>query len=174
MRSFKELAINRYSCRNYKNSSLTTEIITDLFEICKYSPSASNNQPWEFIVVNDIELLQKLRNSYTRSWFKSAQTVIIAIANKNIAWTRSDGKNHADTDLAIFIDHLTLAATDMGLATCWICDFDEKLVIKEFMIPDGKYPVALIPIGYPEDEVKKEKKRKQIKEFLFFNHYPND
>ena len=172
--SFKEIVNNRYSCRNYKNSNLTTEIITDLFEICKYAPSAVNNQPWEFIVVNEIELLQKLRNSYSRPWFSTVQTVIIAIANKDVAWTRSDGKNFADIDLAIFIDHLTLVATDKGLATCWVCNFDEKLVIKDFMIPDGKYPVALIPIGYPEDEVKKEKKRKPIKEFVFFNHYPND
>jgi len=172
--NFKDLVKSRYSCRNFSAKAVSYEIINDLFEICRYAPSAVNIQPWEFIVVTDNVLLKKVFESYDRSWFKTAPIVIIALGDKQAAWVRSDGKNHSDIDLSIIIDHFTLAATDKGLATCWVCNFDVSKIRNLFDIPKLKEIVALIPLGFPADTKPQEKKRKKTNDFLYYNSYLND
>lgn len=166
---FKQLAMERYSCRSYTNQKVSEQLISEIFDLCRYAPSAVNFQPWKFIVVNKPELLELLYACYKREWIRTASTIIICLADKNSAWVRSDGKNHADIDLSIFIDHLTIAATEKGLATCWVCNFEVNKVIKDFNIPLQLEPVALIPLGYPESDKIPIKKRKELSEILHFN-----
>lgn len=78
-------------------------------------------------------------------------------------WVRSDGKHHGDIDIAIAVEHLCLAATEQGLATCWVCNFDAEKCKQFFGLGDNEEPAVLIPIGYAADEPK-EKKRKEIGE----------
>ena len=78
-------------------------------------------------------------------------------------WVRSDGKHHGDIDIAIAVEHLCLAATEQGLATCWVCNFDAEKCKQLFAISDNEEPAVLIPIGYAADEPK-EKKRKEMEE----------
>ena len=80
-------------------------------------------------------------------------------------WVRSDGKHHGDIDIAIAVEHLCLAATEQGLATCWVCNFDAEKCKQLFAIADNEEPAVLIPIGYPADELK-EKKRKAVEEIV--------
>lgn len=58
-----------------------------------------------------------------------------------------------------------LAATEQGLATCWVCNFDAEKCKQLFAIADNEEPAVLIPIGYPADELK-EKKRKAVEEIV--------
>lgn len=167
--TFNKLVQSRYSCRNYSDKEVSEELVTEIFEICRFAPSAVNFQPWKFVVVNDSTLLEKLYSSYKRDWIRSASTIIIALANKEKAWVRSDGKNHADIDISIIIDHLTLAATEKGLATCWVCNFNVAKVVSDFQIPTHLEPVALLPLGYPEYDEVPAKKRKGLSEILHFN-----
>ncbi len=166
---FKQLVLARYSCRNYLNKEVTNELLSELFETCRYAPSAKNIQPWEFFVITKPELLNKLQKSYQREWLKTAPVVIIALADLSKAWVRSDGKNHANIDVSIFLDHFTLAAAEKGLGTCWICKFDADMVKNDFNIPTNKEPVALIPVGFPAIADIPKKSRKSIKEFVFYN-----
>ena len=78
-------------------------------------------------------------------------------------WVRSDGKHHGNIDIAIAVEHLCLAATEQGLATCWVCNFDAEKCKQLFAFADNEEPAVLIPIGYAADELK-EKKRKAIGE----------
>ena len=87
---------------------------------------------------------------------------------------RSDGKHHGNIDIAIAVEHLCLAATEQGLATCWVCNFDAEKCKQLFGIADNEEPAVLIPIGYAADEPKERlqvgaqsagmKKRKAIEE----------
>ena len=89
-------------------------------------------------------------------------------------WVRSDGKHHGDIDIAIAVEHLCLAATEQGLATCWVCNFDAEKCKQFFGLGDNEEPAVLIPIGYAADEPKERlrvgaqsagmKKRKEIGE----------
>ncbi|MCQ2375903.1 MAG: nitroreductase family protein [Salinivirgaceae bacterium] len=166
MESIKSLFSERYSCRNYSSQKVSRQTLEQLLETAKLAPSATNAQPWKVIVVNQPENIAKLQAAYNRDWFRTASTVLIMCAVRNKAWTRADGKNHADIDLAILTDHLTLAATDMGLATCWVCNFNAKMITNDFGLDSNTEPVVLVPIGYSADDSKPAKKRITTSDFV--------
>lgn len=160
---FLTLTRGRYSCRNYVARDIEPEKLNYVMECVRMAPSAVNRQPWMFRVVKDGDTLQKLQQCYNRDWFKSAPMCIVASKLTDQQWVRSDGKPHGDIDVAIAVEHLCLAATEQGLATCWVCNFDVDLCRKAMALPAGEEPVVLIPIGYAADQPT-EKKRKAITE----------
>ncbi|HYQ57212.1 MAG TPA: nitroreductase family protein [Draconibacterium sp.] len=169
--NLSEIIKNRYSVRKYKDTVVNKEILLEILEAARMAPSAVNFQPWHFIVVQEPELLNKIHNCYDRNWFKAAPTVIIACADHSQSWKRaSDGKNSADIDLAIAIDHLTLKATELGLGTCWVCNFDVNDCADILKLPHNIEPIALIPIGYPNG-IAPEKKRKPLGEIVHFDMF---
>lgn len=171
---FIDLAKRRYSCRKYKDSKVEEEKIMQVLEAARVAPSAKNKQPWHYIVVQEEKNLEKIKSCYKGEWIQSAPLIIVACGDHKVAWRRSDGKGHTDIDLAISIDHLTLAATDAGLATCWVCKFDVMKCAEILELPEEIEPIAMIPIGYPADEVdpeRHEKARKPLNEMVHKNRY---
>jgi nitroreductase len=131
----------------------------------RLAPSAVNKQPWGFRIVSKEEDKARLQQCYNRDWFKTAPMYVVASVLHDEEWVRSDGKHHGDIDIAIAVEHLCLAATEQGLATCWVCNFDADKCKQLFAIADNEEPAVLIPIGYPADELK-EKKRKAVEEIV--------
>ena len=163
--NFKELCQMRYSVRAYKPDAIPAEKMEYIKEWARLAPSAVNKQPWHFITFTNEEDRQRLQQCYDREWFKEAPAYILVCENQGEAWTRRyDGKNHADIDAAIAIEHICLAAAEQGLGTCWVCNFRVQLCQELFQIPEHLYPVAIIPIGFPADDVIPEKTRKEISE----------
>ncbi|HEY9124311.1 MAG TPA: nitroreductase family protein [Bacteroidales bacterium] len=151
--TFLELAKKRFSSRKYLDKGIERSKLELLLEAARVAPSAVNKQPWLFYVFSSPEGLEKIRPCYHRDWFKTAPVVIVAVADHKAGWVRSsDGKDHCDIDLAIAIDHITLQATDLGLSTCWVCNFDVDACKKALQLSDSFEPVALIPVGYPAEE----------------------
>lgn len=131
------------------------------------APSAVNRQPWHFKCLTKKEELTKMAQCYNRPWFARAPACFVAYRDKKQEWIRScDGKPHGDIDVAIAVEHLCLAATEQGLGTCWVCNFEVEECKRLFPVPQEWEPIALIPIGFPVDEAPDEKKRKEIKEIL--------
>ena len=171
---FTTLAKHRYSCRNYKEEKPSGEILDEVLNAARLAPSAKNLQPWKFIVVDDETVLQDVKATYGRTWIESAPVVIAVCGDHGSAWIRDDGKDHTDVDVAIIIDHLTLAATDKGLATCWICKFDARAAEAVLGVPEPWEVIALIPIGFPADEVDPDRhsmKRKKLGEIVKYNRF---
>ena len=159
--NFLELVKQRYSCRAYKSLGVEKEKLDYILECVRLAPSAVNKQPWCFRIVSKEEDKVRLQQCYNRDWFKSAPMYVIASVLHDEEWVRSDGKHHGDIDIAIAVEHLCLAATEQGLATCWVCNFDAVLCKELFNLSDNEEPAVLIPLGYAEDEVKP-KNRKPI------------
>ena len=133
-------------------------------ECTRLAPSAVNYQPWYFQIVTHPEMLIKLHSCYDRDWFRTAPCVIVASVNHQQSWHRkSDGKDHADIDISIAIEHLCLAATEQGLGTCWVCNFNVDDVRDLLKCNDNIEPIALISLGYPLGEIP-QKKRKSLEE----------
>lgn len=159
--NFLELVKQRYSCRAYKPLGVEKEKLEYILECVRLAPSAVNKQPWCFRIVSKEEDKVRLQQCYNRDWFKTAPMYVVASVLHDEEWVRSDGKHHGDIDIAIAVEHLCLAATEQGLATCWVCNFDAVLCKELFNLPDNEEPAVLIPLGYAEDEVKP-KNRKPI------------
>lgn len=159
--NFLELVKQRYSCRAYKSLGVEKEKLEYILECVRLAPSAVNKQPWRFRIVSKEEDKVRLQQCYNRDWFKTAPMYVVASVLHDEEWVRSDGKHHGDIDIAIAVEHLCLAATEQGLATCWVCNFDAVLCKELFNLSDNEEPAVLIPLGYAEDEVKP-KNRKPI------------
>lgn len=167
---FKDLISARQSVRSFKAKVPSKELLTQVLNAARVAPSAVNFQPWQFIVVSEKDKLEALYGCYHREWFKSVPACIVVVGNHNEAWHRkADNKDHTDIDVAIAIDHLTLQAADLGLGTCWVCNFEVSQVATLFDLPTYLEPIALLPIGYPLDMENlkfKEKKRKPLDEIV--------
>jgi len=87
------------------------EVLERIIEAGRLAPSANNRQPWKFIVVSSPEMLEKVKTCYHREWFKDAPHIIVVVGLKDQAWNRSfDGYNSVETDAAIAMTHIILAA----------------------------------------------------------------
>ena len=164
--NFLELCQQRYSSRDYKAISIEQEKMDYILRCAQLAPSAVNFQPWKLRIIHKPNDISRIKECYNRSWFETVNTCIIVYKNKATEWVRkSDNKAHGDIDIAILTEHICLAASEVGLATCWVCNFDVDKVKEYFPTPDYLEPVVLIPIGYANDEVKP-KQRKSLNEIL--------
>jgi nitroreductase len=169
--NFIDVIIHRYSVRRYKNMPVEQEKVVAILEAGRIAPSAVNFQPWYFIVVTEGENRKSLNQVYPRPWFETAPIVVIICADQSKSWKRrADNHDYAFVDAAIAIDHMTLQAVDLGLGTCWVCNFDVDLCRKILEIPDHINPVALLPVGYPDD-LTGEKNRKDLSEIVFWEKF---
>lgn len=163
--NFLDLVKKRYSVRSYEQREIEKEKMDYIMECVRLAPSAVNFQPWRFIVLTDKELMDAVKSTYKREWIQTAPCIIVACANHEESWHRRlDNKDHADIDVSIAVEHLCLAATEQGLGTCWVCNFDAALCRQVMSLPENIEPVALIPIGYPAETEIPEKKRKSMEE----------
>lgn len=173
--SFLELSKRRYSSRNYKNIPVEEEKILKILEAARISPSAANKQPWHFVVIRKPEKLTKIHEVYQKEWFREAPVVILACGDNQLGWVRLiDNKNHMDIDISIALTHMTLQATELDLATCWICHFDVGKTSKLFELPVNIKPVALLTLGYPADNVdisRHEIKRKKLDDIVHWDEF---
>ncbi|MCR5131234.1 MAG: nitroreductase family protein [Prevotella sp.] len=162
---FLELVKSRYSCRAYEDRNVEQEKLEYIMECVRLAPSAVNKQPWRFHIVSSSEDKAKIQQFYPRDWFNSAPLYIVASVLHDEEWVRADGKHHGNIDVAIAVEHLCLAATAQGLATCWVCNFDVALCKKLFELPDSEEPAVIIPLGYAATEPTA-KKRKPMEEIV--------
>lgn len=162
---FSELIKKRYSVRAYKPDPVEDQVLNQVLEAARLAPTAGNRQPFQLIVIPTAGRGAELRLIYDRDWFVQAPLVICACGIPAQGWVRQDGKNYTDVDVAIVMDHLILAATSLGLGTCWIAAFDPTAAREVLGLPDGVEPIAFTPLGYPADQPKP-KKRKALSELV--------
>lgn len=150
----KNLIEGRYSVRAYLPTVVEQEKISYILECARLSPSAANLQPWKFYIITDPTLKLKVEESYNREWFKGAPMHIIVCKDTSISWKRSatDGKDFGDVDAAIAAEHICLAVAEVGLGTCWICNFNPDILNKALDLPPHIEAIAIFPIGYINEE----------------------
>jgi len=160
---FIEVVRKRRSIRRYKSTPVPGEAIVKALEAARIAPSAGHRQPWHFIVVQDREVIGKLVGR--SRWAADVPVVVVGIADAEAS------PNWCDNDLAIAFEHFVLAATDLGLGTCWMGQKYRDKEIKELLgIPDGMKVVAITPLGVP-DETPAPKTRKSLEEIVSWERY---
>jgi len=164
----KQLSQKRYSVRAFLNKEVEKEKLEYILDCARLAPSASNFQPWFFYIVASDDAKAGVRDSYNREWFKTAPLYIVICGDRNQSWKRNktDNKDHCDIDVAIASEHICLAAEDIGLGTCWVCNFDPGKLREVLNLPEHIEPIAMFPIGYVDEEksIIPEKKRKSLAE----------
>lgn len=143
-----ELSRQRFSARKFTDQKVSSSDLDYLLECARLAPSAVNRQPWHFVVVESEEAKARLRQVYNREWFATAPLYIVCYAHTGRCWTRAaDQKAHGDIDVAIAAEHICLAATERGLGSCWVCNYDPDLMRSLFPLPDHE-AVVILPVGH--------------------------
>jgi nitroreductase len=150
---FLQLAKQRYSSRKYLNKTVEEEKLLSVLEAARIAPTAANKQPFLIYVIREEKNRQLLCSCYHREWLREAPVIMVICVDHSKAWVRAaDQKDHGNIDAAIVGDHMTLEATALGLATCWICNFDPFILSDVLSLPENVEPVALMPLVYPADK----------------------
>ena len=168
---FSELIAQRYSVRAYRPVPVEDEKLQQVLEAARVAPTAANRQPFQIIVIHTEGRKEELKRIYKPDWFVEPPLVICACGLADGAWTRRrDGKSYVDVDVAIAMDHLILAAANLGLGTCWIGAFDPDAAREVLGLPDDVEPIAFTPLGYPADQPGP-KRRKPLSDLVRYENW---
>ncbi|MHC4396540.1 MAG: nitroreductase family protein [Planctomycetota bacterium] len=159
----------RYSCRAYQDRPVEQEKLDEIFEAARLAPSAKNLQDWRFVAVTDAKTKVKLAEAANNQKFLEKASVII-IACSNNDYVMACGQAIGPIDVSIALDHISLQATELGLATCWIGSFKQEKVREITGIPDDVEIIELMGLGYPADE-RREPKRQPIESILCYEKW---
>ena len=147
-----EAIATRYSVRGYRPDPIDDETLARVLEAARRAPTAANRQAFRIVVVQTKGREDELLRVYGRRWFVQAPLVVAMVAVPGEAWRRMDDKPYDEVDATIAMDHLVLAATALGLGTCWIAAFDPQAAREVLGLPDDVEPIAFTPLGYPDKE----------------------
>jgi nitroreductase len=170
---FMDVVTARKSVRDYEDKPVEEEKLTNILEAARWAPSWGNKQATKYIVVTDKKRIEDLSNMFM-GFVKKAPVVVVACANPKDSGSRN-GMDYYLVDVGISMQQLVLAATNVGLGTCWIGGFDEDKVKKALGIPENIKIVALTPLGYAANTSMKNKlvrstvgadKRKPLEELV--------
>ncbi len=139
---------NRRSVRKFWPEEVVWQDIEEILDAAHLAPSAKNLQPWKFIVVRNEKKRRLLAQASGQEFVGEAPVIVIACATGRGGYIGRYMESWP-IDVAIAMDHLTLAAWNKNLGTCWIGDFDENKVKEICSIPVEVRVVALTPLGYP-------------------------
>ena len=159
---FEKVLTKRRSIRKYKDTPISKEQIVTILEAARIAPSAGHRQPWHFIVVEKKETIQKLAKS---AWAAEAPVMIVGLADHVASPSR------CLNDLGIALEHIVLAATNLGLGTCWMGQTGREEMIKDLLhIPENFTVIAVVPLGVP-DETPAPKERKSLDAIVSWETY---
>ncbi|MCI4438269.1 nitroreductase family protein [archaeon] len=146
---------SRRSIRKYKKEDIPNEKILKILDAARHAPSASNIQPWEFIVVRDKATKEKLSkvNVYGK-FIADAPVAVVVIGDES----RSPG--HWVEDCSLAVENMFLAAKALGIGGCWVAVFSldsrglerEKKIKEVLGIPEKYRVLCVVALGYPDEE----------------------
>jgi nitroreductase len=158
----------RRSIWRYKPDPVQEKDITHVLEAARLAPSWSNAQSYHFVVVTDEHVRRKVAEA-GMGWIVEAPVIIVACSDPAKAGAKGDQLYYL-VDVGIALEHLMLAATELGLGTCWVGVFDEAMVKEALGVPEDIRVVASTPLGYP-DEAPHPRKIRGIEKMVSYNKY---
>jgi nitroreductase len=158
--AFSELIQKRYSVRGYKPDPVEEYKLQQVLEAARMAPTGGNRQQFQLVVIHTKGREEEVSRIYGREWFVQAPIVICACRT-----SAGSGVN-----IGIVMDHLILAATELGLGTCWIGAFDRAATREVLGLPDDVDPVVFTTLGYPADPPRP-KARKPLSELVRYERW---
>jgi nitroreductase len=153
--SIHELIRRRWSPRAFSELPVEPDKLLSLFEAARWAASASNEQPWAFLVATqgdpkNYENMLGVLVDFNRGWANKAPVLILTVAHTQF---EKDGKpnRHGFYDLGQAAANLALQATALGLAAHQMAGFSVEAARERFAVPEGWEPASVIALGYPGD-----------------------
>lgn len=160
----------RKSIRVYKDEPIPENKLKKVLEAARLAPSAANQQQWKFVVVRDAEKRKQLSIAAQGQTHVAKAPAVIAGVATDTRRIMLCGVPTYPVDLAIALDHMTLAAVNEGLGSCWIGHFSQEQVRAILGIPDSYVVVCLLTLGIPAEEGRP-KLRKPLNEIICYDSF---
>jgi len=145
----------RRSIRAFNGRNISSEELMTILDAGRRAPSAGNIQPWEFVVIRDPARKKALAQAaLNQSFIAEAPAVVVVCANliRSAAGYGGRGANlYCLQDTAAAVQNMLLASHGMGLGACWVGAFDERRVAQLIDAPEEIRPIAIVPIGHPDE-----------------------
>lgn len=171
---FFEAVKGRRSIRKFKEETLDDELIEKIVEAGIWAPSAGDLQSWDAVIIKDHQMkVQVAVAAYVQEFIAKAPVVIVMCANIASAGARYGERGrelYCVQDAACAAQNMMLSAYAMGLGAAWVGAFKEEDISDLLNLPEHLRPVALIPIGYPDEEPDAPPRR-SVKEVLHNEKY---
>jgi nitroreductase len=158
---FLEFLKGRRSIRAFQKEEIKEEHLKMILEAGRWTPSASNRQPWEFIIIKDKEILQKVSEIAIYGKFIKLAPLAIAIVGKPF-----ESPNWYNIDTSLVSMQMMLMAWSLGIGTCWIGSMDREKVKKLLGINKEDYLLTILPIGYIRGNIPKPTLRKSLSQIM--------
>jgi len=148
-----EAIIKRRSIRHYIRKNVDKSIIDILLKSAMYAPSARNQQPWHFIVIDQEELFKRIMKVHPYSSMLSEAAVAILVCGDE---KLELSKGYWPVDCSAATQNILLASHSLGLGAVWLGVYPRKErmdgIREIFRLPDHIHPLSLVSIGYPDEE----------------------
>ncbi len=161
-----DILMRRRSIRAYKNKEIPEDVLNKIMEAARLAQSAINRQPWRFILIKEPQHKNKIAEFCKGKMWVADASVIIAAVAVDTGYRMGNGRPASDIDLSIALTHISLAAVDQSLGSCWIGSFKYDEAMEYLRIPKENILVSFMTIGYP-DESPSPKTRKTLDEILY-------
>ena len=158
--------LSRRSIRKYKKEPIPEGVKYKILEAGRQAPSASNKQPWHFVVVTDPILKGELSKGRWNGFIKDSDFTVVGVS---LPFDQTSTK-WGVVDVTIAMQNMVLAAEVQGVGSCWIGDFKEDEVKSLLGIPPEAKVVALLPFGLP-DEKPGPKPKKELREIVHYDKW---
>jgi len=161
-----ENMFTRRSIRKYKNESVPEEVLHNILEAGRLSPSAVNRQPWHFIVVKDQTVKEAIFHERYSRFIKEADFTVVGLYLPSEALT----EKLSLIDVTIALQSMVIAAWTQGVGSCWIGGFNEEKLKETLNLPDESKIVCLVSFGMPDEEPD-QRPKKSMKEIIHYNKW---
>ena len=147
---FQEVLKKRRSIRSYLPTPVPEDALNKIKTAVELAPTACNIQPFKVYFVTNPEIKAKICGIYMADWLSQAPAIAVVAGDYDSCWKRLEGTPIADVDCSIVMEHITLAAADCGLGSCWICAFKREELNNILGLKAPWSTVAMTPIGFPD------------------------
>jgi len=144
---FFEVIKNRYSCKKFSKRIVEKEKLAQILEAGRLAPTAKNLQEQHIYVIQSEEFLSKI-DKVTPCRYGAGTVLLIAFNKKNVYTYPGAKRDSGVEDASIVATHCMLAATSIGVDSCWINNFNPDMLAKEFNLPLEEEILMLLDLGY--------------------------
>ena len=162
--NLKEAIVNRRSIRKFQDREVDDKIIREILEYAMFAPSAKDEQPWHFIVIKNRETLNLIAEKHPYAKMLKSAPLAIAVCGE---LKSENQQRYWMLDCSLATQNLMLGAYEKGLGSVWVSIYPREerveLLRETLSLPSDVMPLALIPIGYPDESKKTPQRFKEEK-----------
>ena len=154
----------RRSVRTYTGEPIPKKDLEKIVDAGRLAATGSNQQPWDFIVVTDRAMIERLK--VAAEWMEKAAAIIAVVMDPSSRWWVEDG--------SAAVENMLIASTALGYGSCWLEGYTlpHEEEFKQLLdVPKEKRLLTLIPIGVPVEEPIGERKKKSLEEVVHWERY---